>query len=148
MLGEADGSEKMKYLNQLEYEHIPYRTNVKDGNFGPDGRMRNVRLSGCGLCSVCMAIDLLTDRQLELEECVAISEGCGANWAYGTDMTILGPVIAERIGIAYSNTSNLDEAINHLRCGGVIVAHVGVPEGKELGLFTKDGHYIAVFLIF
>lgn len=26
--------------------------------------------------------------------------------------------------------------------GGQVIAHVGVPEGKEIGLFTKGGHYI------
>ena len=57
-------------------------------------------------------------------------------------MNILGPVIAEKFGISYSKTSDLDEAIKHVQAGGVIVAHVGVPECKEIGLFTKGGHYI------
>lgn len=132
----------MKYINQLEYEHIPYPTKVKLEGFAPNGINSTVRSSGCGLCSVCMAIDIITNTTLDIEECVNISKECVANHSRGTDMNILGPVIAEKFGIEYSKTSDLDEAIRHLQKGGVIVAHVGVPEGKEIGLFTKGGHYI------
>lgn len=132
----------MKYVNQLEYEHIPYPTRVKEEAYAPKGLNTSVRQSGCGLCSVCMAIDIITDTTLDIEECVKISCDCVANYARGTDMNILGPVIAEKFGIEYSKTSDLSEAIAHLQAGGVIVAHVGVPEGAEIGLFTKRGHYI------
>ena len=59
-------------------------------------------------------------------------------------MTILAPVIAEKFDLAYKGTSNLDEAIRHLQAGGAIVGHMGVPEGAEIGLFTKWGHYIFI----
>ena len=59
-------------------------------------------------------------------------------------MNVLGPVIAEKFGIHYSKTSELTAAIRHLQSGGMIVVHVGVPEGKEIGLFTKGGHYMAI----
>ena len=134
----------MKYVNQLEYAHIPYPTWVKDEAYAPNGKNTSVRQSGCGLCSVCMAIDLLTDKTLDIEECVRISMDCVANYSRGTDMNILGPVIAEKFGISYSKTSDLDEAIAHLQAGGVIIVHVGIPEGKEIGLFTKGGHYMII----
>ena len=63
----------MKYVNQLQYAHIPYPTKVKIPEFAPDGYPSTVRSSGCGLCSVCMAIDLITDKTLDIEECVRIS---------------------------------------------------------------------------
>lgn len=132
----------MKYVNQLEYAHIPYPTRTKQPEYAPNGMNSTVRSSGCGLCSVCMAIDILTDKTLEIEECVKISCGCEANYSRGTDMNILGPVIAEKFGVEYSKTSDLSEAIAHLQSGGVIVVHVGVPEGQEIGLFTKGGHYM------
>jgi hypothetical protein len=134
----------MKYINQIEYPHIPYPTRVKQEEYAPNGRNTSVRQSGCGLCSVCMAIDLLTDKTLEIEECVRISRECVANYARGTDMNVLGPVIAEKFDVAYSKTSDLSEAISHLQKGGVIVVHVGIPEGKEIGLFTKGGHYMLI----
>lgn len=132
----------MKYVNQLEYAHIPYPTKVKIEEFAPDGYQSTVKSSGCGLCSVCMAIDILTDKTLDVEECVRLSRECVANHSRGTDMNILGPVIAEKFNIEYSKTSDLSEAISHLQKGGVIVVHVGIPEGKEIGLFTKSGHYM------
>jgi hypothetical protein len=132
----------MKYLNQYEYRHIPYITHTKAAE--EPNRVKNVASSGCGPCSVCMCIDLLTDKELPIEECIKLSEGCGANHSAGTDMSILGPVVAEKFDLAYSKTSDLDEAIRHLQCGGAIVAHVSVHEGQEQGLFTKRGHYIAL----
>ena len=132
----------MKYVNQLEYPHIPYPTRVKQAEYAPNGLNTTVKSSACGLCSVCMAIDLLTDKSLDIEECVRISCDSVANHSRGTDMNILGPVIAEKFGINYSKTSDLSEAIRHIQAGGVIVVHVGIPEGKEIGLFTKSGHYM------
>lgn len=134
----------MRYINQLEYPHIPYHTNVKNPAVSEEDRLRNVAKSGCGLCSVCMIIELLTDTSLSVEECVKISEECVANHSTGTDMNVLGPVIAEKFGIHYSKTSELTAAIRHLQSGGMIVVHVGVPDGKEIGLFTKGGHYMAI----
>ena len=37
-----------------------------------------------------------------------------------------------------------DKAVEHLRDGGAIIAHVGIPEGASIGLFTKSGHYISL----
>ena len=132
----------MKYINQLEYPHVPYRTNVLNPNKSEADKMRTVSKSGCGLCCVCMTIDLLTDKTLEVEECVKISDEAIANHGCGTDMNILGPVIAEKFDIDYRSTSDVGEAISHIMRGGVAIAHVGVPLGKEQGLFTKGGHYI------
>ena len=134
----------MKYLNQLEYEHIPYHTNVCKEGYTEAQRLRNVRLSGCGPCSTCMVVDLLTDKTLEIEECIRISEECVANHSNGTDMKVLSPVIAEKFGLDYYGTSDLSEAIACLQKGGAIVCHVGIPEGKEIGLFTNGGHYMAL----
>ena len=132
----------MKYICQLDYAHIPYPTRVKQPEYAPNGMNSTVRSSGCGLCSVCMAIDYLTDKTLDIEECVKISKECVANYSRGTDMNVLGPVIAEKFDVEYTKTSDLSEAIRHLQEGGAIVVHVGVPVGKEIGLFTKGGHYM------
>ena len=130
----------MIYLNQLEYEHIPYPTRVKQA----EPRNSTVRSSGCGLCSACMVVDGLTTEVLTIEECVRIAMACEANHSAGTDMKVLAPVIAERYGLRYTQSNELSEAIACLQRGGRIIAHVGVPEGKEIGLFTKGGHYIAL----
>ena len=128
----------MLYLNQLEYEHIPYPTRVKQA----EPRNSTVRSSGCGLCSACMVVDGLTTEVLTIEECVRIAMECAANHSAGTDMKVLAPVIAERYDLAYTQTNDVNEAVAALQRGAKIVAHVGIPEGKEIGLFTKGGHYI------
>lgn len=132
----------MKFVCQLDYEHIPYRTNVLNDSVSEVDKIRNVRKSGCGLCSVIMMLDGLLGVNLSVEDCVKISENCLANHAAGTDMKVLAPVIAEKYGLNYFQSSDVNEAIKHLQNGGMIVAHVGVPTGKNIGLFTKGGHYI------
>lgn len=134
----------MKYINQLEHRDIPYRTRVKMENVEESKKNTNIASSGCGLCSICMMLDLLTNQTLTLEEAVQISYDCVANHSPGTDMQILAPVIAERFGLECSNTSDLDEAIRHLQNGGQIVVHVRIPEEGKLGLFTKGGHYMSI----
>lgn len=134
----------MRYVNQLEYPHLPYPTKIKRADVPDEKKKTTVRSSGCGLCCACMTVDLLTDTTLDIEECVRISEGCLANHGVGTDMSILGPVIAEKFGLSYSKTNDPAEAVDHLRNGGAVIAHVGIPEGATIGLFTKSGHYISL----
>ena len=131
----------MLYMNQLKHIDIPYNHNMAHGG-APEER-RNVSTSGCGLCSACMVVDALTDKRLELEDCVRLSEDNAANLELGTDMTVLGPVIAEKFGLVYTNTESLDEAIAHLQRGGQIICHVSHPEGS-IGLFTARSHYIVI----
>ena len=135
----------MRFINQLDYAHIPYHTRVKVPGLTEEEMLRSVRKSGCGLCCTCMMVDILTDKSLDIEECVRISEGCFANHNTGTDMKVLAPVIAEKFELEYRGTDDLGEAIEHLRNGGVIIAHVWTPIGAEKGLFTNgSGHYIAL----
>ena len=74
----------MKYINQLEYAHLPYPTKIKLENIPEEKKKTTVRSSGCGLCCACMTVDLLTDKSLDIEECVRIAEGCLANHGVGT----------------------------------------------------------------
>ena len=134
----------MKYINQCDYEHIPYRTNVLRQDFTPEQKMKSVAKSGCGPCSICMMVELLTDTSLSVEDCVKIAEESVANHSVGTDMKILGPVIAKKFNLEYKQSNNLEDAIEHLKLGGKIVVHVGVPVGAEIGLFTRGGHYMLI----
>ena len=134
----------MKYINQLEHRDIPYRTNVKNDSVSEEQKQRNVARSGCGLCCACMMIELLTATTIEIEECVKLSEECVANHSLGTDMTVLGPVLAEKYGLNYAHTNELSEAINHLKQGGQVIARVSVKDGEQIGLFTKSAHYISL----
>ena len=132
----------MKYLNQLEYKHIPYKTRLKK-DVEEWKRLTTVATSGCGLCSTCMAIDALTGNPPTLEECVQIAYESEANLFNGTDMSVFGPAIAKKYGLDYSNTSDLNKAIEHLREGGQIVVHVRRRE-SGVALFTNAGHYMLI----
>ena len=131
----------MLYVNQLEHPDMPYQHNMARGG-APEER-RNVATSGCGLCCACMIVDGLTDKSLPLEECVRLSEDNAANLCLGTNMTVLGPILAEKFDLEYSTTENLEEAIAHLQNGGQIICLVGHPEGQP-GLFTMRSHYITL----
>lgn len=131
----------MKYLNQLGYRHIPYPTRLKL-DIDDSKKKTNVAMSGCGICSACMMVELITDTTLEIEECVKLSMENAANHGIGTDMSILGPVIAEKFGLDYKPSCDCAEAMAHLQRGGKVIARVGVPEGQTVGLFTKGSHYI------
>ena len=134
----------MRYVNQLDYAHVPYLAEVKNPNATPERRNRTVALSGCGICSAVMIVDLLTTHTLSVEECVEIAYECEANWSVGIDMLLLAPTIAEKYGLTYEKTEDPAVAVAHLQRGGKIIAHMGVPEGKKVGLFTNGGHYVVL----
>ena len=127
----------MHFICQLDYKHIPYETNLDNGG-NPENR-RTVSSSGCGLCSTCMAVELLTDKTLGLEECRDLAYETGANRPHpGTNMNLLGPAVAERFDLVYKPSMSKDEALACLRAGGKVVARV------KKGLFTKGSHYICL----
>lgn len=134
----------MNYLNQLEYPHIPYPTDTRT----PDSPMQkaSIKEAGCGLCSLCMVVDQLTMEELPLRQCIEMSLKLGANYAPGTDLEMLGPVVAERYDLTYSTTDDLETAVRHLQHGGRIIANVGgdQEEGQYTGLFSHGGHYITL----
>ena len=134
----------MKYINQLEYEHIPYPTDMET----PGSKMQegNVKIAGCGLCSLCMVVDQLTMKSLPLRRCVEMAVQSGANHAAGTDLKILGPLVAEKYGLTYGATDDIAQAVRCLQMGGRVIANVGGDrdEGTYTGVFSHGGHYITL----
>ncbi len=86
----------MKFINQRRYSYIPY-PQCMDQPDDPYGKNGTVRSGGCGLCSTCMVIDQLTTKEFSVRECTELSIATGANHGDGTDMHILGPVVAENL---------------------------------------------------
>ena len=132
----------MLYLNQLDYPNMHYNHNTDAG--GAPEEHSNVAKAGCGLCCVCMMVENLTQNHLPLEECLALSEQLGANRKPGTDLKILGKEVAQRCGLAFTTTDDLDILIAHLQKGGMAVANSGGDRDGYKGVFTHGGHYIAV----
>lgn len=132
----------MYYINQLDYEHIPYRHNLDNGGAPPD--KSNAAAAGCGPCCLCMMAENLTFCHMELADCIMLSEKCGANRKPGTDIKVLGPVVASMCGLEFETTDDMDVLIRHLRSGGMAIANSGGDREGYTGLFTHGGHYIAV----
>ena len=135
----------MKYINQLDYAHIPYITKTKLGGIDQEkGKATTMRSSGCGLCSAVMVADrLIPNCQFELSDALQLSYDTEANHKRGTDYKIYAPAFAEKLGLIYEGTKDPDRLLHCLRTGGAAVAHVTAREG-HVGLFTKKGHYIVV----
>ena len=123
----------MLYVSQLDYAHIPYNHDLENG-----GRPQaTVRSSGCGLCSTCMIVDhLVVGGSLSVEECRDLSYATGANFHVGTDIHVLGPAVAEKFGLDFEMTNNIDKLVAHLQNGGEAIVNVAA------GLFTTGGHYM------
>lgn len=132
----------MLYLNQLDYPALHYEHNLDAGGAPPEHS--TVAKAGCGLCCCCMMVENLTTSKLPLEECLALSQEAGANRGVGTNLKILGPVVAQRYGLKFSVTDELSVLIDHLQCGGMAVANSGGDREGHTGVFTHGGHYIAV----
>ena len=132
----------MLYLNQLDYEHIPYEHNLDAG--GPPPGKGTAAAAACGPCCLCMMVENLTLGHMELTDCLKLSGELGANRQMGTDLKILGPVVAEKFGLTFETTDEVEVLVEHLRRGGMAVANSGGDREGYTGLFTHGGHYIAV----
>ena len=137
----------MKYINQWDYPHLQYITQVKN----PDPKGREIGLnntvakSGCGLCSTVVVADrLVTNANYEIEDARQLSYDSGANHGVGTDGSILFPAFAEKFNLRYEWSKDSQDMLRCLRTGGaVIVTCAGDREGYH-GVFSdRWGHYIA-----
>lgn len=130
----------MKFLNQLDYPSLPYPTDISHP--GSPLIQASVREAGCGLCCLAMAVDRLTDKSISLKRLVSLSVRHKANLLPGTDMEILGPVVASQFNLGYSTTESVHTAIRCLKRGGCVIANVGGDREGYTGVFAHEGHFI------
>lgn len=130
----------MFYINQLNYPHVPYNHNMAHGG-PPEGRT-SVKTSGCGLCCACMVVAHQTGKILPIAEFVKLSEENLANQELGTDMKVLGPVLAKLFDLEYVQSSDKEELIAWLKAGGEAIIHAQGDKDGSIGLFSNRGHYI------
>ena len=135
----------MLFINQNDYPHIPYLTDMEHPE-SFNATEGTVKTSGCGLCSACMVVDLLTLDKLELEDCLEMSVSNKANMEPGTDMLILGPVFAEKYGLTMTTSNSILDVINCVQNGGAVIANPGGDQEEDnyIGVFTHGGHYIVI----
>ncbi len=134
----------MVYYNQRREPtaSIPYITRTATGGIADEKKF--VYYTGCGICSVCMIVENLTDHKFSVEEGVQMSYDTGANQWAGTSLKRLGPAVAERFGLDFCVTDDLGEVLEHLKRGGMAAALVFVQKDTGIGLFTDSGHYITL----
>ncbi len=80
----------IRLIRQYEYNDILYPTHTDD----PDniyGKNTTVGTSGCGLCSVMMVAELLSDKKITIYDAINLSFDSSANHATGTNMRLLAP---------------------------------------------------------
>ena len=130
----------MKYLNQLEYPHIPYPTDVSN----PDSKFVNMSIkeAGCGLCSLAMMVEHLTTKTISLKRLISLSIKNKANLTPGTNLKILGPIVADMFNLDFKTTNSIKTAMRHLQNGGSVIANVGGDREGYTGVFSHGGHYI------
>jgi hypothetical protein len=161
----------MKYVNQLDYPHLLYKTGLKldydyylankeridASNFGPlkfepgmkplANPQTTVAPAGCGLCCAVMAADQLTPNStFTLEDALDLSYASHANEGIGTEYDPFAPAFAEKMGYEFKGTNSLEELDAWLATGGVAVAKAGGDrKDGHIGVFTHGWHYILVF---
>ena len=130
----------MKYLNQLDHPDIPYPTDA--ATEGSRFHDLFIKEAGCGLCSLAMMVDRLTTKTISLKRLIALSLKHKANLHPGTDMKILGPVVADLYDLDFSTTNSVKKAMQHLKNGGSVIANVGGDREGYTGVFSHGGHYV------
>ena len=131
----------MLYINQNDYPDVSYPTNASDPE-SKSYKEGTIASSGCGLCSLCMVVDQLTLRKLDLIECRDLSIASQANLKVGTNMKVLGPIVAEMYGLDFARSESDEEMIECLYNGGKVIINVGGDHDDHIGVFSDVGHYI------
>ena len=130
----------MKYLNQLDHPDIPYPTDA--ATEGSRFHDLSIKEAGCGLCSLAMMVDRLTTKTISLKRLIALSLKHKANLHPGTDMKILGPVVADLYDLDFSTTNRVKKAMQHLKNGGSVIANVGGDREGYTGVSVFKGGQI------
>ena len=60
-----------------------------------------------------------------LEECRQMVYDLKANMSAGSDLQIMGPAVAEKFGLTYDQTDDINKMLAHVHAGGMAVANSG-----------------------
>lgn len=121
----------MLYINQRKYPDMPYQHNLKHG--GAPADKSNISSAGCGLCCLCMVVENMTMHSFSLEECRQMVYDLKANMSAGSDLQIMGPAVAEKFGLTYDQTDDINKMLAHVHAGGMAVANSRRRPGRLRG---------------
>lgn len=136
----------MKYICQLDYPHWLYITRTgHEGEEFEKGKTTTVKQAGCGMCAaVMMADQLIPNCDFDLGDAISLSYAVKGNQKKGTDYNIYGPALAEKLGLVYESSKDIEDVLRCIRTGGsAIVIAGGDRDGRE-GIFTHGGHVMNV----
>lgn len=125
----------MKFYNQRNYPHILYPSEEY-----PE---ESISLAGCGPVSCSMLVENLTEHAFSPIEAAEYALEVGSRDDSGTNMTILGPKVAEKFGFHYHTGNDEKELLDFLgQEKGFVIANSGGDEEGYTGVFSHGGHYI------
>lgn len=120
------------YYNQNDYKSTPYPKN--------SDKTKTIATSGCGVCSVAMAINNLCGKELYTIPALAkFSINVGARDEYGTNVTkLLNAICKEHKEFSYTTTTNGNKFLEHLKNGGVGICN---QYNSNYPLLSTSGHF-------
>lgn len=130
----------MKLINQLDYSATLYPTSLVQG-IPAAPPYPTIARAGCGICCICMLVELLCGRALSVEEGIALSIEARAN-CFGTDMKRLGALVAERYQLNMRLTDEIGAVRSCLSSGGAAIFNVGGSTIHRKGTFSDGGHFV------
>lgn len=136
----------MKYICQLHYPHWLFVTRTgHEGEEFEKGKTTTVKDSGCGMCSaVMMAHQLIPNCDFDLTDAIDLCYAVKGNQKKGTDYNIYGPALAEKLGLKYQFSKDIEDVVRCLRSGGCVICIAGGDRDGREGIFTHGGHVMTV----
>ena len=133
----------MFYINQQDYPHIPYRTNMQEPD-SYDATKGTVHDAACGPCSMMIVAERLGTEGLTLSEALQIAADSKSNMEPGTDMDLYGPACGDRLGLSMRKAGTEKELEDALRNGAAAIVNVSGDADGYTGVLSDEGHYVAV----
>ncbi len=136
----------MKFICQHNYPDKPYITRLSlTGEDYQKGQKTTIKTSGCGLCSAVMvAHRLIPEIDFDIDDAIQLSYESKANLTVGTSYKHFAPAFRDKFGFIMEETSDPERLRYCLRTGGAAVGHVGGDQKDYIGVFSHNGHYIAI----
>ena len=124
---------------QLDYADRPYpRGGTGSGDIAD---------SGCGPCCAAMIAENMLGIDFKPWDACELAIACGAREEAGTNLYIMAPAFAEKVGLKVHWTEDAEDALRFLReKRGMIIANVqgDRPQDGWVGVFADSGHYVVL----
>ena len=126
---------KLYYYNQNSYDYVSYNK--------PNGEEATIKSGGCGVCSACIVLNTLAQKELlSVAEMAKFSIEHKARINDGTDeKTLLTALCKQFKGFSFKVSNDIKELKKHLKSGGMAICN----QGKAYNVFSTRGHYVVAY---